>query len=76
MLDLDQLISEATALPEAAKAILVDRVVASMVTPVGQDFLMDGVKQAQKRLDEVDSGAVSTVPGDIALAQVRRLLGK
>jgi Putative addiction module component len=76
MLTLDQLISEATALPDAAKAILIDKIEESMTTQIDQDILMEGVKKAQERIAEVDSGAVQPIPGDIALAQVRQLLGK
>jgi hypothetical protein len=69
-LDQDQLISEATALPDAAKAILIDKITESMID---QDFLIAGVKKAQKRIAEIDSGAVQTIPGDIALEQIRQL---
>jgi hypothetical protein len=74
MLTLDQLISEATALPDAAKAVLIDKIAESMVGQADQDILMEGVKKAQKRMAEIDSGAVQTIPGDIALAQIRQLL--
>jgi hypothetical protein len=60
MLTLDQLISEATALPDAAKAVLIDRVTESMIGQAEQDVLMAAVKQAQNRLAEIDSGAVQT----------------
>jgi Putative addiction module component len=73
MLTLDQLISEATALPDAAKAILIDKITESMIDQIDQDLLMAGVKKAQKRMAEIDSGAVQTIPGDIALAQIRQL---
>jgi hypothetical protein len=74
MLTLDQLISEATALPDAAKAILIDKITESMIDQIDQDLLMAGVKKAQKRMAEIDSGSVRTIPGDIALAQIRQLL--
>jgi Putative addiction module component len=76
MLTLDQLISAATALPDAAKAILIDKVVESMAGQIDQDILLEGVKKAQERLAEIDSGAVQTIPGDIALAQIRQLSKK
>jgi Putative addiction module component len=73
MLTLDQLILEATALPDAAKALLVDKIVESMTGQIDQDILTEGVKKAQERIAEIDSGAVQTIPGDIALAQIRQL---
>ena len=76
MLTLDQLISEATALPDAEKAILIDKIVESMATQVDRDILLEGVQKAQERIAEIDSGAVQTIPGDIALAQIRQLSKK
>ena len=84
MLTLEQLISEATALPDAGKAILIDKIVESMTEQVDsapqtlceRDVLLVGVQKAQERLAEIDSGAVQTVPGDIALAQIRQLAKK
>jgi Putative addiction module component len=73
MLTLDQLISEATALPDADKAILLDKIVESMAGKIDQSMLLEGVQKAQERIAEIDSGKVQTIPGDIALAQVRRL---
>ena len=76
MRTLDQLISEATALPDAAKAILIDKIVESMAKQVDRDILLEGVQKAQERIAEIDSGAVQTIPGDIALAQIRQLSKK
>jgi hypothetical protein len=73
MLTLDQLISEATALPDAAKAVLIDKIVESMIGQIDPDILMESVEKAQKRMAEIDRGAVQTIPGDIALAQIRQL---
>jgi hypothetical protein len=75
MLSLDQLISEATALPDADKAILVDKIVESMANQADADILLEGVKKAQERIAEIDRGAVQPIPGAIALAQIRQLFG-
>jgi hypothetical protein len=73
MLTLEQLISEATALPDAAKALLLDKIVESMTGQIDRDILTEGVNKAQERIAEIDRGAVQTIPGDIALAQIRQL---
>ena len=67
MLTLDQLISEVTALPDKAKAVLIDKIVESMTGRINRDILMAGVKKAQERIAEIDSGAVQTIPGDVAI---------
>ena len=76
MLTLDQLISEAIALPDEAKALLIDKIVESMTTQLDRDILIEGVQTAQDRIAEIDRGAVQTIPGDIALAQIRQLSKK
>lgn len=76
MLTLDQLISEATALEDSDKAILIDKIMASMSGQIDRDVLSEGVQKAQERIAEIDSGAVQTIPGDVALAQIRQLLQK
>ncbi len=76
MLTLDQLISEATALPDTAKAILLDKILESMTEQIDRDVLNEGVQKAQYRIAEIDSGTVQSIPGDVGLAQVRQLLGK
>jgi hypothetical protein len=35
--------------------------------------LHEGIKTAQERLAQIDSGAVQTIPGNLALAQIRQL---
>jgi hypothetical protein len=40
-----------------------------MTGQVDQDILLEGAQKAQECLTEIDSGAVQTIPGDIALAQ-------
>jgi hypothetical protein len=74
MLTLEQLITEATALPDADKTILIQRLVESMAEPMDEDMLREGIQNAQKRLAEIESGAVQTIPGKIALAQIRQLI--
>lgn len=73
---LNQLISEATALPDDDKAILIEKIMESMAGAVDSSLLIEGIKTAQERLAEIDSGVVQTIPGAIALAQVRQLLDK
>ncbi|MFM1842319.1 MAG: hypothetical protein RLZZ490_1055 [Cyanobacteriota bacterium] len=67
MLTLEQLIAEATALPDLDKTILMEKIVESMAGEIDQDVLSEGISKAQQRLSEVDSGVVQTIPGDIAL---------
>jgi uncharacterized protein (DUF433 family) len=48
----------------------------SMAGQIDQDILVEGVKKAQDRIVEIDSGAAQTTPGHVALAQIRQLIEK
>lgn len=76
MLTLDQLISESLALSDADKAILIDKIMESMTDPIDQDILREGMQKAQARIAEIESGKVKTIPGDVALAQIRQQFGQ
>lgn len=76
MRTLDQLISEATALPDSDKAILIDKLIESMAGQVDQSILLEGIQKAQERIAEIEQGTVQTIPGDIALAQIRQQFGR
>ena len=72
----DQLVHEALSLPSEARALLADKLVESLdAAEVGR---IDGLwaVEAKRRRDEVRSGQVQTIPGDDALAQVRRSVGR
>jgi putative addiction module component (TIGR02574 family) len=72
----DQLAREALSLPGEARALLADKLVESLdSTEVGRiDELW--AAEAKRRRDEVRTGKVKTIPGDEALAQVRRAVGR
>ena len=74
MLTLEQLIAEATALPDLDKTILMEKLVESMAEQIDQDVLTESVQTAHKRLTEIDSGVVQAIPGEIALAKIRQFL--
>jgi hypothetical protein len=74
MLTLDELIAEATTLPNTDKVILMKKLAETMSKEFDQSILNEGVQKAQKRLAEIESGAVQAIPGEIALAQIRQLI--
>ncbi|WP_334191186.1 addiction module protein [Synechococcus elongatus] len=76
MLTLEQLISEATALPDSDKEILLDKILESISGTVDYDALRQGVKLAQDRLAEIDNGTVQTISGEAALAQIRQMFAQ
>ena len=59
MLSLDQLIAEATVLPDADKTILIEKLIESMAEQFDQDLLLKGIQKAQERLAEIDIAVLS-----------------
>ena len=73
---LEQLAVEALALSSDERALLADRIVESLDDQVGSRIDPLWAAEAKRRRDEVRSGQVQTIPGEEALARVRRSLGR
>jgi hypothetical protein len=70
----EQIVDEALGLPSEARALLADRLVESL-DPAEDGYVRQlWLKEALRRRDEVRSGRVQTIPGEEALAQVRRVM--
>ena len=75
-LTVEQIAEEALSLPSDARALLADRLVESLDPAEDEDIRQRWITEACRRLDEVRSGRVQTIPGDVALAQVRQAIKK
>lgn len=70
--NIEQITESALSLPSEARARLADRLVESL-DPAEDGVLHQlWVVEAQRRLEEVRSGKVKTIPGPEAIEQVRR----
>jgi putative addiction module component (TIGR02574 family) len=69
--DIQKIIEEALQLDSSARAFLVETLLESL--EVGTDFEISAEWRAEirRRCAEIDSGAVTLIPGDQALAQLR-----
>ena len=74
-LTVEQISEQALSLPQDARALLADRL-AESVDPAEESALHHlWAIEAVRRHDEVRNGSVKPIPGDVALAQVRRRFG-
>lgn len=64
----------ALSLPSDARALLADRLVESLDPLSDEDVRDSWVAEAQRRLNEIRSGKVKTVPAEEVLARVRTLV--
>ncbi|WP_460206544.1 addiction module protein [Scytonema sp. NUACC21] len=74
MMSIEQLIQEALALPSVSRAILAEKLVESLEFDLDETIQTLWITEAKKRRDEIRQGIVQAVPGEEALAEVRRLL--
>lgn len=74
MRSIEQLTEEILSLPSASRALLADKLVESLEFDTDSTIQAVWVTEAKRRRDEVRNGSVQTIPGEEALAQVRRLI--
>ena len=73
---IEQIAAEALTLPSEQRALLADRLVESLDAAEANRIDRLWAIEAKRRRDEIRSGSVRTIPGDEALARVRRSLGR
>jgi len=72
----EQIAEEALALPSEARALLADRLVESL-DPAEDGYIRQlWAKEALRRIEDVRSGSVATIPGEAAFAQVSAAIGR
>jgi hypothetical protein len=74
MRSIEQLMKEALSLSSASRSLLAEKLVESREFEVDETVQNLGTTEAKKRRDEVRCGWVQPIPGDEALAQIRRML--
>ena len=72
----EQIAAEALTLPSEERALLADRLVESLDATENNRIDRLWATEARRRRDEVRNGSVQTIPGEEALARVRRSLGR
>ena len=74
MRSIEQLTEEILSLPRELRALLADKLVESLEFDADPAIQAIWVTEAKRRRDEVRDGSVQPIPGEDALAQVRRLI--
>lgn len=72
----EQIAEAALSLSNEERARLADRLVESLDPEAGSPLHLVWAKEAERRLQEVRSGKAKTIPGEEALARVRKSLGR
>ncbi|HCQ22411.1 MAG: acyl-protein synthetase [Aphanizomenon flos-aquae LD13] len=74
MLSVEELIQEALSLPNATRVFLVEKLIESLESDIDQNIQKSWNIEAKKRQDEIRNLMVEPISGEIALAQIRRIL--
>jgi Putative addiction module component len=75
-LTLDQIVAEARQLPREQSAELLDRLLAEAVDTPDVEIERAWKIETRRRIAEIESGAEPGVPGEEALAELRRIVGR
>ncbi|MBU7586904.1 MAG: addiction module protein [Nostoc sp. TH1S01] len=74
MQSIEQLTAEILSLPSASRALLAEKIMESLEFDTDPTIQAAWITEAKMRRDEIRSNSVQPIPGNEALAQVRRLL--
>ncbi len=70
----EEIFHDAVALPTDVRAELAERLIASLADDASPEIAEAQLAEVRRRIAQVESGEVALIPGDEALARVRRLL--
>ncbi len=71
-----KLMDQALSLPCEDRLHLVDQLLASLNAPSREEIDRLWATEAENRIDELDSGQVQAIPGEIVFEEIRKRLGK
>ncbi len=74
MRSIEQLTEELLSLPSESRALLADKLVESLEFDADSAIQAAWSTEAKRRRNEVRNGSVQPIPGEDALAQIRRLI--
>lgn len=75
MKTIEQITQAALSLPNTLRVLLVEKLIESLEFDIDEAVQVSWTAAAKQRRAEIRTGVVQPIPGDEALAQVRKLLG-
>ena len=72
----EEIFRDAVALPPEVRVELTERLVASLAEDISPEITNAQLAEVRRRIAQVESGEVALIPGDEALARVRKLLAE
>lgn len=75
-LTIEQLESEALKLPASSRADLAEKLVGSLHLDEDAGHRREWEEEAQRRLEDVRTGRVETIPGEQVFAEIRQMFAR
>lgn len=69
-MEVKKIIKEVAALPVEERILIADSILRSL-NPVNTDIENEWIKTAKKRLEELKSGKVKTIPGEVVFKKIQ-----
>ncbi len=67
----EKLLRDVLSLPVDQRTVLVDKLLESLNVPIKKEIEQAWAEEAEKRVDEINSGKVQTIPGDKVFQKIR-----
>ena len=74
MLPIEKITQEALALPTDLKVRLVEQLIESLESSIDKEIQSAWISEAKQRKNEAIDGIIEVIPGDEALAEVRKMI--
>jgi putative addiction module component (TIGR02574 family) len=71
-----KLVDQLLSLPCEDRIYLLDRLIESLNAPSREEIDRAWAEEAERRIDELDSGEVQAIPGEQVFAEIRKRFGK
>ena len=66
----DKLFQEALSLPSHLRSVLIDKLIESLNVPIDKEIDESWSMEAEKRVDEVNSGKIKSIPGEKVIKDI------
>ena len=72
----EKLLQEVLSLPSHLRTKLIDKLIESLNIPIQKEIDELWAEEAEKRISDIDSGKVKSIPGEKVFEEIRSRFGK
>ena len=72
----EKLLQEALSLPSHLRTKLIDKLIGSLNIPIQKEIDELWTEEAERRISDIDSGKVKSIPGEKVFGEIRSRFGK